>query len=63
MLSDKLEEWALEYKAEGKAVGVQEWIVIGKAEGKAEGVQEGELLLLQKLLSKRFGPIPSEITA
>jgi hypothetical protein len=47
MLSDKLEEWALEYKAEGKAVGVQ----------------EGELLLLQKLLTKRFGSIPTHITA
>ena len=59
MLSDKLEEWALAYEAEGKAKG--------KAEGKAEGVQEGlamgEMLSLQKLLSKRFGPIPTEITA
>ena len=43
MLSDKLEEWALGYKA--------------------EGVQKGEMLSLQKLLSKRFGPIPSDITA
>ncbi len=43
MLSDKLEEWALGYKA--------------------EGVQKGEMLSLQKLLTKRFGPIPTEITA
>ena len=43
MLSDKLEEWALGYKA--------------------EGVQKGEMLSLQKLLTKRFGSIPTEITA
>ena len=43
MLSDKLEEWALEYKA--------------------EGVQKGEMLSLQKLLTKRFGSIPTHITA
>ncbi len=42
MLSDRLEEWAKNYKAEGKA--------------------EAEALLLQKLLSKRFGNISVEIT-
>ena len=49
MLAERLEEWALGYKAEGKA------------EGKVEGVQLGEALALQKLLSKRFGAMPSEI--
>ena len=63
MLSDKLEEWALAYEAEGKAKGVQEGLAKGIEKGKAEGVQEGELLLLQKLLSKRFGSIPTHITA
>ena len=43
MLSDKLEEWAREYIAEGR--------------------QEGEILALQKLLAKRFGAIPFDITA
>ncbi len=55
MLADKLEEWALEHKAEGKAEGVQE--------GLEKGIAKGEMLSLQKLLSKRFGPIPSDITA
>ncbi len=45
MLAERLEEWALGYKAEGKV----------------EGVQLGEALALQKLLSKRFGAMPSEI--
>ena len=43
MLSDKLEEWAKEYIAEGR--------------------QEGASLALQKLLAKRFGAIPFDITA
>ena len=46
MLSDRLEQWALAYIAEGKL----------------EGKQEGEILALQKLLSKRFGAIPADIT-
>jgi len=28
-----------------------------------KGIEKGEMLALQKLLSKRFGPIASEITA
>ena len=47
MLADKLEVWAKAYIAEGKQ----------------EGRQEGEALALQKLLAKRFGVIPVEITA
>ncbi len=55
MLADKLEVWAKAYIAEGKQEGRQE--------GKQEGRQEGEALALQKLLAKRFGVIPVEITA
>jgi flagellar biosynthesis/type III secretory pathway protein FliH len=51
MLADRLEEWALGYKAEGEQKGRQ------------EGRQEGEMLALQKLLAKRFGAIPTEVTA
>jgi flagellar biosynthesis/type III secretory pathway protein FliH len=61
MLAERLEEWALGYKAEGKAEGKVEGKAEGKAEGKVEGVQLGEALALQKLLSKRFGAMPSEI--
>jgi len=46
MLSDKLEEWAKEYIAEGRQ----------------EGRQEGEMLALQKQLSRKFGAIPVSIT-
>jgi len=47
MLADRLEEWASAYKAEGEL----------------KGRQEGEALALQKLLAKRFGVIPVDITA
>ncbi len=39
MLADRLEQWALAYIAEGEL----------------KGKQEGEVLALQRLLSKRFG--------
>lgn len=42
---------------------VEKWAHVYEARGKAEGVQEGEMLSLQKLLSKRFGSIPPHITA
>ena len=47
MLAERLEEWAHGYKAEG----VQ------------QGVQQGEALALQKMLVKRFGAIPAQVTA
>ena len=59
MLADRLEQWALGYMAEGELKGRQE----GKQEGRQEGRQEGEVLALQKLLAKRFGAIPANITA
>ncbi|MFA6062352.1 MAG: DUF4351 domain-containing protein [Gallionella sp.] len=41
MLADRLEEWALDYKA--------------------QGMQQGEILALQKLITKKFGVIPSNV--
>ena len=59
MLADKLEGWAKAYIAEGEIKGKQ----AGRQEGEIKGRQEGEALALQKLLAKRFGVIPVEITA
>ena len=47
MLADRLEEWALDYKAQGMQ----------------QGMQQGEALALQKLLTKRFGVMPADILA
>lgn len=51
MLADRLEEWALDYEAQGMQKGEQ------------KGVQKGEALALQRLLTKRFGTITPGITA
>jgi len=59
MLANKLEGWAKAYIAEGEIKGKQ----AGIQEGEIKGRQEGEALALQKLLAKRFGVIPVEITA
>ncbi len=59
MLADRLEEWALDYKAKGVLQGMQK----GKREGKQEGKQEGEALALQRLLTKRFGELPVQLSA
>ncbi len=58
MLSERIEQWALAYIAEGELKGKLE----GELKGKLEGKHEGEMLALQKLLSKRFGAIPADIT-
>ena len=63
MLADTVEAWAHAYEAKGKAEGKAEGEAKGKAEGEAKGKAEGEMLLLQKLLTKRFGAIPAPITA
>ena len=55
MLAERLEEWAHGYKAEGMQQGRQE--------GEAVGLQKGEALALQRLISRRFGAVPAEITA
>jgi flagellar biosynthesis/type III secretory pathway protein FliH len=71
MLAQRLEEWAHGYKAEGVLegirVGKQEGVLEGMWAGKQEGIrvgrQEGEILALQKLLTKRFGSLPANYTA
>ncbi len=51
MLSERMKEWAHQYKAEGVQQGV------------LQGMQQGESLALQKLLTKRFGGITPETLA
>ena len=60
MLSDRLEEWAHGYIAEGKQKGLHEGKLQGLQEGELNGLQKGEMLALQRLLAKRFGVIPME---
>ena len=43
--------------------GMQQGMQEGKREGKREGKQEGEALALQRLLTKRFGELPVQLSA
>ena len=56
MFGDRLEIWAEGLKAVAKTEGEQ----VGVQKGRQEGKQEGEMLILQRLLAKRFGAIPAD---
>lgn len=69
-LAERMDLWAEQYKQEGWQKGRQEgWQkgrqegrMVGLQEGRQEGRQEGEALVLQRLLAKRFGPLPIDVT-
>jgi hypothetical protein len=44
---DRFDAWAREYEQKGLE----------------KGIEKGEALLLQRLLARRFGPLPSDVTA
>ncbi len=48
-LEEKFEQWAEEYKQQGRLEGLQ------------EARLEGAIRALQRLLTRRFGPLPSEV--
>jgi hypothetical protein len=50
-LTERFETWAREYEQKGLDKGI------------AKGIAQGEALLLQRLLARRFGPLPSAVTA
>ena len=62
-LAEKFDQWAEEYKRQGMQKGIQEGHEKGIQEGEQKGRLEGETLILQRLLTRRFGPLPSEVLA
>ena len=52
-LAERFDQWAHQHEQKGKQAGRQE--------GRQQGRQEGESLLLQRLLVRRFGELPSDI--
>ena len=50
-LAEKFDQWVEEHKRQGLQ------------EGRVEGRVEGETLVLQRLLFRRFGPLPNEVLA
>lgn len=53
MLADHSRSWTHQWKMEG--------LQQGRLEGRVEGRQEGELVLLKRLLARKFGPLPESI--
>jgi hypothetical protein len=50
-LTDRFDAWAREYEQKGLDKGLE------------KGIEKGEALLLQRLLVRRFGPLPSDVVA
>ncbi|MDO4230851.1 MAG: Rpn family recombination-promoting nuclease/putative transposase [Lautropia sp.] len=53
-LAEQMERFKQEMRQEGLAQGIAE----GHAKGHAEGAQQAQTLILQRLLSRRFGELP-----
>ncbi|AQR66337.1 transposase [Aquaspirillum sp. LM1] len=62
-LAERFDQWAQQYEQRGKQVGWQEGLQKGQQQGRQEGRQEGEALLLLRLLTRRFGPLPADYIA
>jgi predicted transposase YdaD len=60
MLETNMDQWKAKAVAEGVLIGEQRGLQMGKLEGILEGKLEGESLALQRLLTRRFGPIPPD---
>jgi predicted transposase YdaD len=58
-LTDRFDAWAREYEQKG----IDKGIAKGIAKGIDKGITQGEALLLQRLLARRFGPLPSAVVA
>ena len=58
MLAERVEEWTKNWKQQGLQEGLQQ----GRQEGRQEGQQQGLQESFMRLLSKRFGPVPSDVT-
>ena len=57
-LAERFETWAEEFEQRGMEKGIQKGIEKGIEQGIEQGIIKGETLLLQRLLIKRFGPLP-----
>jgi flagellar biosynthesis/type III secretory pathway protein FliH len=66
-LAEKFELWAKEYKQQGLVEGMEKGLEKGMEKGIErgieKGIEKGESLALQRLLSKRFGPLTPDVVA
>ena len=55
-LAERLDVWARQHENRGLEKGLEE----GLEKGMARGLAQGEALVLQRLLARRFGPLPAD---
>ena len=60
-LAERFDLWAQQYEEKGLEKGIEKGIKKGIEKGIEKGIAKGEALVLERLLSKRFGPLPPEI--
>jgi len=53
LISEKPGLWARQWEREGRRKG--------REEGREEGLRAGQAALLQRMLARKFGPLPAEI--
>ncbi len=62
-LADRFDQWAQQYEQKGMQAGMQAGLQAGMQKGIEQGIEKGEALVLQKQLTKRFGPLPADRSA
>jgi len=61
LLEFNMRSWVQQWKQEGRQEGMEKGMEKGLQTGIAEGVKRGEVTVLTRLLTRRFGSLPSEI--
>ncbi|QXP84031.1 DUF4351 domain-containing protein [Methylococcus sp. Mc7] len=59
MLAERVVEWTEKWKQQGLQQGLQEGRQEGIQEGLQQGIALGEITLLRRQLTRRFGPLPA----
>lgn len=63
MLAERVVQWTEKWKQEGLQQGMQQGIQQGIQQGMQQGMQQGEAAVLERLLKRRFGPLPADTQA
>ncbi len=59
-LAERFDLWARQHEDRGLRKGMKKGLEQGMEKGLEKGIAKGEALVLQRLLTKRFGPLPAE---
>jgi hypothetical protein len=63
VVMELITSWERKGRAEGLREGLREGRAEGLREGRAEGLREGQRLVVERMLTRRFGALPPEVRA